>query len=100
MLEEEGDLATWALDAWPGSSALKVNATRLPAHRLAYLTYEGPVSGNRGHVQRCDVGEYEWLTRETDLLRMQLHGQLLRGRATLVRNVDGEHAWTLDWEPL
>jgi hypothetical protein len=100
MLEDELDLITWALEALPGSSAVKVNATRLPAHRLAYLTYEGPVSGDRGHVQRCDAGEYEWLTREADLICVQLQGQLLRGHATLERNVDGEHAWTLDWESL
>lgn len=100
MLEDKGDLLTWTLDALPVSSALKVTATRLPAHRLAYLTYEGPVSGNRGEVRQCDTGEYEWLAREPDKLCVQLQGQLLRGRATLVRNVDGEHAWTLDWEPL
>ena len=34
-------------------------ATRLPDHRLAYLEYEGPVSGNRGVVRRIDSGKYE-----------------------------------------
>jgi len=31
---------------------------RIADHRLLYLDYEGPVSGNRGHVARVDWGEY------------------------------------------
>jgi len=30
---------------------------RLPDHRAVYLEYEGPVSGNRGSVQRLRAGE-------------------------------------------
>jgi hypothetical protein len=29
---------------------------RLPDHRGVYLTYEGPISGNRGHVRRVAQG--------------------------------------------
>ena len=100
MLEEEHDLATWALDVLPGDTPATIRATRLPAHRLAYLTYEGPVSGDRGHVQQGDAGDFEWVTREPHLLCVQLQGQLLRGRATLERDLDGENIWTLDWEPV
>ena len=37
-----------------------MDAHRLPDHRALYLTYEGPVSGNRGSVRRelsgaCEV---------------------------------------------
>ncbi len=31
---------------------------QLADHRLAYLTYEGPLSGNRGSVQQIDAGTY------------------------------------------
>ncbi len=100
MLEDEHDLATWALEALPGSATVPVRARQLPAHRLAYLTYEGPVSGNRGHVHPCDAGDFEWLAREPDLLRVQLRGQLLQGRVTLERDRADEHAWIWRWEPL
>ncbi len=39
---------------------------RIANHRLLYLDYEGPVSGNRGHVARWDWGEYR-VSGETDL---------------------------------
>ena len=38
---------------------LECVAERLADHRLAYLDYEGPVSGNRGFVERLDRGTYE-----------------------------------------
>ena len=31
----------------------------LPEHRLLYLDYEGPISGNRGAVSRVDRGEVQ-----------------------------------------
>jgi hypothetical protein len=31
---------------------------RLPEHRIHYLTYEGPLSGNRGQVRRIDEGTW------------------------------------------
>lgn len=31
---------------------------RLPDHRMAYLTYEGPVSNQRGHVTRVISGHF------------------------------------------
>jgi len=38
---------------------------RIANHRLLYLDYEGPVSGDRGHVTRWDWGEYR-VSGETD----------------------------------
>jgi hypothetical protein len=49
-----GLLRTWRLDRWPAAEDVKV--TSLPVHRRAYLTYEGPVSGNRGEVRRVAEG--------------------------------------------
>ena len=70
MLEHAGVLLTWELQTLPGlwAEALgedssdaedTVEARRLSDHRLAYLEIEGPVSGGRGTVQRCDRGELE-----------------------------------------
>ena len=41
MLEREGVLRTWALEAEP-TSGLEISAEQLPDHRLAYHDYEGP----------------------------------------------------------
>ncbi|MGA2501099.1 MAG: hypothetical protein ABSH20_25460, partial [Tepidisphaeraceae bacterium] len=47
-------LATWRSDVWPIESSTHVE--RLADHRAAYLSYEGPVSGNRGQVRRVASG--------------------------------------------
>jgi len=36
-------------------------ATRLPDHRPRYLTYEGPISNDRGHVKRILQGSFDWV---------------------------------------
>jgi hypothetical protein len=38
-------------------------AQRISDHRPEYLEYEGPVSGNRGHVQRARTGLVHHVTR-------------------------------------
>ena len=65
-----------------------------PDHRLAYLDYEGPVSGGRGSVTRWDQGTYELEHHSDDELAVVLAGRRLAGRATLCR-LGGEH---LRWE--
>ncbi len=56
MLESDGQLETWSLSELPGIGKV-VTGRKLSPHRLEYLTYEGPVSGNRGVVQAgcCQV---------------------------------------------
>ena len=78
MLESDGVLRTWELRELPAAWAAlldqttgetagetaggaSVTATPLPDHRLAYLDYEGPISGGRGSVCCCDRGTYELL---------------------------------------
>jgi hypothetical protein len=64
MFESEpgGLLVTWRSPVWP----LEANAPlqRLGDHRRDYLSYEGPVSNDRGSVQRIGKGTFEWLSRE------------------------------------
>jgi hypothetical protein len=47
-------LATWRTSHWPVSAGQGFEP--LDLHRREYLDYEGPVSGNRGHVKRIAVG--------------------------------------------
>ena len=78
MLEVGGALRTWSLPELPtADKALQAEA--LPDHRLEYLDYEGPVSGNRGSVSRVEQGEYEVVTESSGLLTLQLAGKSLRG---------------------
>jgi len=60
MLEQQDGLRTWALPREPSSGAA-MTAAELPRHRRAYLEFEGPIAGGRGHVTRWDEGTYEVL---------------------------------------
>jgi hypothetical protein len=97
MLECAGVLRTWALPE-PPSPDCELVAEELPDHRLAYLDYEGDVSGNRGRVTRWDAGTYEVLcgvlapaerpegrAPEEPELRITLRGDKLVGKVTFNR---------------
>ena len=82
MLEHDGALSTWALPSDP-DSADEQTCQRLADHRLAYLDYEGPVSGDRGCVVRWDHGSYETIQQDDRGLEVELTGTRLVGRAEL-----------------
>lgn len=84
MLERDEDLRTWRLLSVPASSH-PISAEALAGHRKAYLDYEGPVSGNRGAVQRWDQGDYELLEDSADRVVVRLRGTRLKGVACLIR---------------
>jgi hypothetical protein len=68
--DDAGPLMTWRLPRWPmevGDVALP-----LPAHRRAYLDYEGPVSGNRGEVRRVAAGQAELIEKTSVTLTVRL----------------------------
>lgn len=59
-VDADGELRTWAVEQSPDSPTVQ-DALALPDHRREYLTYEGPISGDRGTVARWDEGTYELL---------------------------------------
>ncbi|MCA8991406.1 MAG: hypothetical protein KDA69_04550 [Planctomycetaceae bacterium] len=62
MLEHEGVLLTWRLQSLPRlDEACELTAEQIFDHRPHYLTYEGPVSGDRGTVKRRMHGRFDWL---------------------------------------
>ena len=62
MFEADGHLLTWASEQWcAATQAAVLAALPLPPHRLAYLDYEGEVSGNRGTVDRVEAGTHRLL---------------------------------------
>ncbi len=91
MLEHEGVLRTWRL-AQPPDTQGAIGAEALPDHRLAYLGYEGPVSGDRGTVERWDSGHFEVMEWSTSRLVARMSGTRLKGIASLDR-ADSVAAW-------
>jgi len=98
MLEEDQALATWQLADCPGELATgqQLPARKLKDHRAAYLDYEGPVSGGRGHVRLFDKGAYETIHRTPDCWQVRLDGQKLSGRFELRRVGPSPDEWTLE----
>jgi hypothetical protein len=86
LLEASPVLKAWRLLAEPGEGRA-VPAEPNFDHRLVYLDYEGPLTGNRGTVRRWDAGTFEgeltfygW--------RVQMNGVRLRGFAEATVNGD------------
>lgn len=79
MFESGGALRSWRVEGAPDSSG-PLPASPLAPHRLAYLDYEGPVSGNRGEVRRWDRGTYQELPSGPEGFAAQVAGAKLNGR--------------------
>ena len=93
LMFEWGDaLRTWAIEQVPDSTPPQT-ALELPRHRLAYLTYEGPVSGNRGFVARWDEGRFTVEVADEQQLICAVLGQRLRGRIELIRQSESLDSW-------
>lgn len=84
MLQQEGSLRTWRLLQEPDSGG-DIPAEPLGLHRIGYLDYEGPVSGNRGEVIRWDAGEFTVIEETDERWRVCLSGRKLKGIAALMR---------------
>lgn len=96
MLERGGALLTWQLSKEPGYGRdLPIRARRIADHRIAYLTYEGRISGDRGCVRRTDSGTVRFVTLTADTVRVRLHGERLAGLFSLTRSA-GDDNWIFD----
>ena len=95
MLEKEAHLRTWRLEQAP-ANGLEIAAESLADHRLAYLDYQGPVSGDRGTVRRFDRGGFALMTETDELIVVELSGKLLNGKAAL-RRLNETGAWIFQY---
>jgi hypothetical protein len=93
LLEMGEKLRTWALAAAPEANA-RIPCQALPDHRLAYLDYEGPVSGGRGSVVRWDQGVFEIESQSDNELALSISGSKIQGRAVLSRLPDESESWS------
>ena len=93
MLETRGVLKTWACPDAPETQKTMI-VQSLADHRLAYLKYEGTVSGSRGEVHRWDDGTYQFLHQGEGKLVLLFAGRILRGSVTLECITDEPQRWT------
>lgn len=91
MFEWGSSLRTWAMAREP-LSADEIEAEQLADHRLAYLDYEGPVSGDRGSVTRWDAGDFRLEVSSDHEFRAVVAGARLRGTLVLTRDEEN-HSW-------
>jgi DNA polymerase Ligase (LigD) len=96
MLETGGALRTWRLPSPPQADQV-IPIEPIGDHRLIYLDYEGPVSGNRGSVRRRDWGTFAAVRDDPRLLAVDLHGQRIQGRLELFE--DEHDRWQLRFIP-
>jgi len=91
LLFENGDACrTWRLLTAPDSIIDRIPAEKLVDHRLMYLDYEGPVSGDRGSVHCWDRGTFDWQRNDPDLCEVVVAGSKWNGRVRL-EQVEGDH---------
>jgi len=77
QLAGEEKLLTWRIyepvEQW-GIGIAAPPAERVADHRAVYMTHEGPVSGDRGEVQRVAEGTGKCMEVVTGTLRVKLDG--------------------------
>lgn len=98
MLQRGETLATWALAREP-EAGMPIAAEALPDHRLAYLEYEGPISGGRGTVTRWDWGSFEPVRWDDLQVLIRLSGTRLLGEVRLDRAADPTAEWSFTYTP-
>ena len=95
LVEHGAVLRSWRLlecpERWRHGFAASLPADAIGDHRLAYLDYEGPVSGERGCVARWDHGSAVWLDDDEEAIRLRLFGERLRGELALIRPLGTAH---------
>ncbi len=92
LLCEEGE----TLRAWEFSepmTILRQKVKALPAHRRAYLDFEGLISGDRGSVRRVAEGTYKLLSESATEWVVRLNGTTILGELHLARETPEEPSW-------
>ncbi len=89
MLESNGVLKTWRLQSQP-TAECELEAIPIADHRLHYLTYEGPVSMNRGTVHQFEHGEFSYIHHRDETEPqwpggLQLDGKTFQWNAKFIR---------------
>ncbi len=77
-------LLTWEFQHHPMDIPTQ-SVLQLANHRLEYLDFSGPLSGDRGILHPIDSGECSWLHRQPDRLILSFQGMQVCGTLYLTR---------------
>jgi hypothetical protein len=99
MFQLDDVLLTWAVEECP-HPGLQTVARALDDHRLEYLDYSGPVSGNRGEVIPWDRGSYQGNLSRTDPFSLHLQGDQCGGLLQMEPAVGDEGTWRVTFPGL
>ena len=95
MFEQARSLATWRSPCPLREIADQpVPVTHIGDHRLAYLDYEGALSGGRGRVERIERGTFMGKQIENDDWHLVITGDLTVGEIRFARDGAGEGWFT------
>ena len=87
MLEQGDDLKTFRLDIPPDQLLIQpAKAVPIADHSLRFLTYEGSVNKGLGRVEIAERGTYKTLSQDDDSWELDLDGQTLKGRFSLIQS--------------
>jgi len=97
MLESGNTLKTYRLDKSPEDILqCSANAVKIFDHPLKFLTYQGPVNKGQGNVCIVEAGTYKMLQNKHGLMKLNLNGQILKGKFILTHTKGND--WLLTHE--
>ncbi len=100
MIESDEALLTWRVTEAAMKELLEgkeVSAARIADHRKAYLTYEGPISCDRGMVKIMDSGTCIPQCHDNEVTRYTLIGSAFYG--TLITKKAYGHNYMFQYIP-
>ena len=101
---ERQELIAFEVPNPPDHWSKPTSVVRLPDHRSVYLTYQGPISRDRGIVTRIRDGTHDWIELNETKLVARLywdesitHGQITKwsGNLTLTKYQEDPERWSL-----
>lgn len=103
LLEIPGTLLSWELSVKPFQQDGTTIGRQLPNHRLLYLDYQGPLTGNRGQVEQVFVGELQWQTQpaaDTSPLQAVVTVHETDWLLQLSTESQAGNSWLVEWRRL
>ena len=94
MFERGETLLTWRIltEHWPQFlEGIEVPAQRIQDHRKEYLTYEGPISCDRGRVELYDTGQYQSIAFDICMQSFELTGAKIIGQIILIHETEDSY---------
>ena len=71
------------------------HATKISDHRKQYLSYEGPISCDRGMVKIVDSGTYELIHKSENTIVLLMKGEKLSGTINIAKQNGNAYIMTL-----